>query len=157
MNIIRQEHNDKTEFIINYNNNKFIIHYAGCDLYWTMIDYQKDNKFIVTKDDYIFYLLLNNLFNKLNSLNLLNNNCFVWESEAYGIKENNNKLIISKINEEYIINFYQNPNKPFQRKDICAICFCLSGSSYQEIANYFSLMFHELNDNIKQKTKILQK
>ena len=48
MNIIRQEHNDKTEFILNYNDNNFIIHYAGCDLYWTMIDYKNDNQFVVT-------------------------------------------------------------------------------------------------------------
>lgn len=156
MDIIKNN-NEEIQFIINYNDNKFIIHYAACDLYWTMINYNLNNEFVVTKDDHLFYSLLDNLFIKLIDLNLLNNDCFTWISEAYGLKKNNNQLTILKNNDSYIIKFYQNPNKMFQRKDVCAICFCLSGSNYQEIANYFSLMFHELNDKIKTSNKILKK
>lgn len=153
----------------NEDGNAFIIHYAGCDLYWTMLNYNKANEFIVTKDDKLLFSQLKKIFKEIKKYDkftpkLLNDNCFEWISEAYGLEEESNKLTITKYDDKFIIKFYQNPNNPFNNKDICAICFCLSGSKNQNIATVFSIMFQqyiltsasEHNEEIKHKTKTLK-
>lgn len=132
----------------NEDGNTIIIHYAGGDLYWTMLNYNKDNEFIVTKDDKLLFSQLEKIFKEIKKYDkftpkLLNDNCFEWISEAYGLEEESNKLTITKYDDKFIIKFYQNPNNPFNNKDICAICFCLSGSRNQNIATAFSIMFQE--------------
>ena len=148
--------------LTNEKNNEFIIHFAAGDLYWTMVDYYVDNEFGITKDDDLLFKQFENLFLEIkkhdNPYNkLLNNDCFEWISEAYGLMEDANRLIILKDNDNFIIKFFQNPKKVF-RKDICTICFCLSGSKNQDIANLFSYMLHEMIQYIEidnNKTKIL--
>ena len=120
---------------------QFKIHYAGGDLYWVMVDYFENNEFIIDKKDIYFYEELERIFSLLES----DYSYIEWSSEAYGELENANRLIIAKIDGGYSIRFYQNPNRVFNRKDICAICFCLSGSKHQDIANEFSSMFYRLS------------
>lgn len=154
MDIINKD--DAYELILtNDNKDTFIIHYAAGDLYWTMFDYYDDNEFIISKEDEILFYLMNNIFNQINSYKtgLINNNSFEWISEAYGMCEDANRLTIIKENDKFIIKFYQNPNKYVFRKDMCAICFCLSGSKYQDIANAFSLMLYDYIDLDKCKKR----
>lgn len=149
----------------NEDGNTFIIHYAGGDLYWVMLNYHKDNQFIVTKDDKILFSQLTQLFKEIKKYDkstpkLLNDNCFKWISEAYGLEEESNNLTITKYDDKFIIKFYQNSNNPFNNKDICAICFCLSGSRNQNITTAFSVMFQQYlltsTSKIKHKTKTLK-
>ena len=139
--------------------NKFKMHYAGGDLYWTMLNYCENNSFYISEND-LLYVQLKQLFDKIEQNNqyckLLNNNCFEWISEAYGIPEESNKLIIIKNNNSFIIKFFQNPNRKFNIKDICSVCFCLSGSRYQDIAAEFSMMFYNLKEYENCKTKVLR-
>jgi len=153
MNILKNEISyHRYELILsNELNDKFLIHFAGGDLYWTMLDYHDNNEFVITKNDKILYEWIENLFieiaDKERYSELLKNNTFQWSSEAYGLLENANRLTILKDFDKYIIKFYQNPTKMVFRKDICTVCFCLSGSRYQDIANMFSYMFYTLLEN----------
>ena len=131
--------------IVNQKGEQFKIHYAGGDLYWTMVDYCGDNEFVVERRDSLFYEELEIIFNLIGN----ERSSMEWVSEAYGEKENANKLLISRDGDEFRIKFYQNPNRMFARKDLCAICFCLSGSDYQHVANEFSLMFYRLFNKCK--------
>lgn len=154
----------------NENGNTFIINYAGGDLYWVMLNYYKDNQFIVTKDDKLLFFQFKKIFKEIKKYDkstpkLLNDNCFEWISEAYGLEEEANNLTITKYDDKFIIKFYQNPNNPFINKDMCAICFCLSGSRNQNIATAFSIMFQEYilasksqayTKTTRQKTKTLK-
>jgi len=147
--------------LIDNQNNTFNIHYAGADLYWSMNNYFDGNEFTVAKEDNIFHDQLERLFCIIQKYdrykNLLVNDHFEWISEAYGITEEAHKLTITKINDSFKIRFFQNKNNPFCLKDFCSICFCLSGSRNQEIANAFSSMFLEYKDNVKKKSKLLKK
>ena len=162
MEIIKCKNGESSELVlINELGDKFIIHYAGLDLYFTMLDYKEENKFIIRQNDELF-LEFENLFQEIKNHDkqipkLINNDCFTWISESYGIYENQNKLNILKEDDKFIIKFYQNPNREFIRKDICPICFCLSGSKNQNVANLFSIMFQELIILLNSKTKILNK
>lgn len=132
--------------ILNDIGDKFIIHFAGSDLYWTMVTYHKNNLFIINEEYGLFYELIDMLFKKYN----INN--FEWLSEAYGLEEEAHRLIIEKINDEYYISFIQNELNRFRIKGMCPICFCLSGSRNQEIINYFAKIYFDLiNNNFKKK------
>ena len=148
--IIKEEKNEYNGLtIVDNKGEQFKIHYAGGDLYWTMIDYHNDNEFIIEKNDFLFYNELEKIF-KLIDDDLEN---IEWFSEAYGEIDKANKLSINKIDETFCIKFYQNPARLFNRKDICAICFCLSGSRFQDVANEFSSMFYRISskcDNFKR-------
>ena len=75
---------------------------------------------------------------------MLNDNQFVWLSESYGEYKDANKLSISRTDESFIIQFYNNSNKIFGNSKICPIWFCLSGSKNQNIANVFAIMFNNI-------------
>ena len=134
-----------TNIIINNENNFFEICYGGSDLYFAMNNYnddnELDNQFIIDKEN-ILYDYLKILFKTY----LQGKNKLEWYSEAYGLIENQNRLIITQDDDKYIISFWQNKNNPFNLKGTCYICFCLSGSNNQEIANYFSNMLNELTN-----------
>ena len=56
--IIKEEKNEYNGLtIVDNKGEQFKIHYAGGDLYWTMIDYHNDNEFIIEKNDFLFSLL----------------------------------------------------------------------------------------------------
>lgn len=139
---------NKEELILkNSKNQSFKIHYGGADLYWSMSEYEEDNMFIITKEDEIFYLQLEKIFEIIKECDnpyhrTLNNNCFEWLSEAYGTEVEAHKLLIKKENDNFYIKFIRNPNN-FSPIDTCFISFCLSGSRNQTIANAFSIMFLE--------------
>lgn len=134
------------------NANEFQMKFEGSDFYFVMYNYQDDNKFVISKDNEL-YIYFKNLFNDIrindNQYNrMLNENKLIWISEDYGEYENANRLIITKLDNSFIINFYNNPNKMFGNAKVCPICFCLSGSKNQNIANAFAMMF---NDIISEK------
>jgi len=141
--------------LIDNEDKKIVIHYAGGDLYWTMLNYNSDNIFYITKNEKELYFEMEELFEaiKLNDniyFKLLNNNTFEWISEAYGTVEEQNKLTITKEENTYIIKFYQNPNR-LGNKNLCPICFCLSGSRNLMIVGAFSKMYHNIiNQNKKE-------
>jgi hypothetical protein len=147
--IIKEERNDgsKELLLISENGYKFRIHYAACDLYWTMINYDENNEIIVKKNDLVLYKEIEKIFDLIGDISELE-----WYSEAYGEIEDANKLFISKKNDQFAIKFFQNPNRIVNRKGLCPICFCLSGSMFQNVANEFSLMFHRLSNNLQSKS-----
>jgi len=147
--------------LINEIGDKFTMHYAGQDFYWTMFDYHAGNEFIISKDDEIIFSEMEKLFNVIIKKDnpyssLLKDSCFEWISESYGVPEESNKLTIKKTDNKYIINFFQSPKKAFFRKDICSVCFCLSGSRNREISTAFSIMFHDYIQDGKNKQKVLK-
>lgn len=128
-------------------NQVFDIHYGGADLYWSMSDYCEDNEFVVTPLDGLFYIQLEEVFEKIYKCDepynrLFFDNCFVWFSEAYGIPEEAHKLLITKNDNCFCIRFVRNQYN-FSPSNTCFISFCLSGSRNQEIANAFSMMLLE--------------
>lgn len=148
--IDKEERDNNINLVVsNDNGEQFRIHYAGGDLYWTMTDYKKDNEFVVEKKDICFYEEMENIFKLIGE----DFDYIEWCSEAYGELENANKLLISREDEKFIIKFYHNPNRLFNRKDICAICFCLSGSNKQDIANEFSSMFYRVCSKVNSKKR----
>lgn len=149
-------------------NRGFTIFWTAADLYWLFEDYYDDNEFIISKEDGELFLEFQNLFKIIKQHDnehkpVLNENTFNWGSESYSYMEgeDKNKLMITEEQEKYIIHFMKNPKErcdppPAYRN--CSICFCLSGSRNQKIANAFSIMLHNLKDNpILEKVKKLEK
>lgn len=147
--------------LINESGNKMVIQFAGADLYWTKLDYCDNEEFIISSSDEPLFFYLENIFNRIEEYDisypkLLNNNTFEWISEAYGIPEESNKLTITKETDRYVIKFFQNPNNIFNVKNLCSVCFCLSGSRNPSIASMFSIMLHECLQAQRQQVKILK-
>lgn len=148
---------DKYELIFENDEKEiFKIHYGGADLYWTMINYRDGNRFQITEAEEIVYYQLQALFKEIEKSDIpynkaLNNGCFEWLSEAYGIPEEAHKLLITKDETSFNIEFIRNPNN-FIPSHICPICFCLSGSRNPDIACAFSLMFLQYKNNNKVKS-----
>lgn len=147
--------------LANEKNKSFLMKYDGADFYWTMLDYDNYNEFIITKEDSFLFFQMQQLFRNIQKYDksfdkVLIDNTFTWISEDYGIYENANKLIITFKNNAFFIKFYQNPNQKFNIKDMCPICFCLNGSKNQMIASAFSLMFLEYQNyhNIIEKNLV---
>jgi len=131
------------KLIINNDDRYFKIFFAGSDVYFTMDDYNEenasDNRFVINHDN-ILYDYLEELFNN----HLKGQKVLEWYSEAYGKIETQNKLTITREKKQYIIDFFQNKENLFNLKGTCYVCFCLSGSNNQKIANYFGKMLNEL-------------
>lgn len=93
-----------TNIIINNENNFFEICYGGSDLYFAMNNYnddnELDNQFIIDKEN-ILYNYLKILFKTY----LQGKNKLEWYSEAYGLIEKRNRLIITQDDDKYIISF----------------------------------------------------
>lgn len=144
--------------VTNEKQQSFKIGYWGCDLYWTMKDYAKNNLFVVTKEDILFYSFMNTLFSKIEEYDnpydkCLEDNRFEWKSEAEGLLENAHQLVITKMDDCYTIQFLKNLNK-FLMGNVCSICFCLSGSRNEQIASTFSLMSMKLRDNFSKQNQM---
>ena len=130
------------------NNDEFLIHFGGADLYFTMNNYYNENKFIITKEDYI-YFMINEMFSiaqkeKKPWNDIFENNSLIWYSESYGTKENANRLIITKDNDAFIIKFYLNKNSYMANRNICPVSFCLSGSEFPNISNYLAITLNQI-------------
>ena len=147
--IFRKNNIDNNHFeldIINENNEILEINYCGCDLYWTCLNYTENNEFVIKESDGVFFRYLNDIFNIIEENDnihekTLNENRFEWISEAYGEKEFAHKLIIEKNDDNFKIKFFQNSLNWMCIKEMCPVCFCLSGSRNQTIASAFSLVF----------------
>ena len=135
----------QNEIIISNEKNSFTICYGGSDLYWLMDDYNENNLFVINKDNKIMYSLLKKVFTQIKKYDYphnktLNNNVFGWTSEAEGLPENAHVLTIKKTDDSFYIKFHRNPAN-LSPQNTCYICFCLSGSKNQNIANAFNEMF----------------
>lgn len=128
-------------------NNSFLFMYGGADLYWTVTDYDKNNIFIFNKENPI-YSYLDNLFIKFN-----NNGLIEWVSEAYGTSEESHKLVIEKIDNYYKLSFIQNELNMYRLKDLCPICFCLSGSNNPKFVMEISNMYYQMQSRKKDGQK----
>ena len=130
---------NKKRLIVQEGENKFIIGFYGSDLYWIMINYIPNTKFTVKKDCYILFNFLNELF----TVGRFKNCTFTWVSEAHLLK-NSSMLKITKGKDFYRIKFIQNSDDHMAKfRNICPVCFCLSGSRNQKIANMFAIMLNE--------------
>ena len=126
--------------IVEDNNSKFIIGWFGADVYWIMLDYIPDNKFIVTKSSPKLWEFLSTLFKE----NHFKNCTFIWNSEA-GINRIDNRLKITKGQNYFKIRFFQGEKDSLSKlQNTCPICFCLSGSRNPKIAESFSIFLHKL-------------
>lgn len=137
---------NKKHFTIQNDNDKFIIGYFGADLYWIMLDYHEDNKFVIAKEQTQFYNILKRLFNFMENEQVpqLKGNVFNWISEARQEDESNH-MTITKCKNAFVIHFVQNPNDFFSvAAKTCAICFCLNGSRNQYVSSMFSIATHKL-------------
>ena len=140
MKIYKETLNERRELVVQSGDNEFIIGYFGSDLYWIMLDYVPNNKFTITEDMPYLFDFLNDLF----CTEHFKNNTFVWLSEAR-LPENSSSLKITKGMNFFRIRFIQNENDYLAKaRNICPICFCLSGSRNQKIANKFSIMLNKL-------------
>lgn len=143
MKIFKENLEGKENIIIQNGKNKFIMGWYGADLYWIMVDYAPNISFTITNSNPELFNFLNKLFSTYHFKNCT----FNWVSEAR-LPENSSSLKITKGMDYYRIKFIQNPEDYFSRlRNICAICFCLSGSRHQDIANKFSILLHDLLKN----------
>lgn len=154
MKILYCVENEKHIIKLSKDNDEMKTKFEGADLYFVMYNYHDDNKFVIS-DDNDLYAYFKNLFNEIRINDnpydkMLNDNKFIWISEDYGEYENANRLTITELDNSYIIQFYNNPNRMFGNVKVCPICFCLSGSKNQNIANAFAMMF---NNIVSQKQK----
>lgn len=146
----------------NDKNQSFLMQFSGADFYWIMLHYDEHNEFNVTEDDSFLFSKMQQLFKIIQKYDdpynkTLINNTFTWDSEDYGIYEKANKLIITFQNNTFSIRFYQNPNREFNNKFLCPICFCLSGSKNEIIASAFSSMFLKCQNYQNNFTNICKK
>ena len=103
--------------------NSFLFMYGGSDLYWVNNNYKEDNEFIFTENN-SFYSSLCELFSEYES-----DTTIEWISEAYGEREESHRLTIEKRDGLFNMKFIQNELNMYRLKDLCPICFCLSGSN----------------------------
>ena len=127
----------------------FEMEYGGADFYWNMLKYTENNKFVITKKEQVLYRQLQYLFKVIKKcskenpyLNILKDNTFTWTSEAAGLLEDNNKLMITENANNYVIHFWQNPKNYFNFGS-CFVSFNLSGSICSKVAHAFSEVFLE--------------
>ena len=140
MEIIKRTNNSREEILITSGNIKYIMGWYGSDLYWIMPNYVPNNRFNVTCDTPYLWEFLEKLFKE----NHFKNNTFIWISEARLEKESS-FLKITKGKNSFNIRFIQGENDYLAKvRNICPICFCLSGSRKQEIANSFSNLLHKI-------------
>lgn len=160
MNVKKVIYNNKEQIIVtNEKEENFKIYYGGSDLYWGLENYTKDNVFIIKEED-ILFKYLKQLFLRIKDNNLFPDSyTFIWYSEAYGEIEDANKLIIKEYQNQYTIQFIQNPKHYLSKmRNTCYISFCLSGSRNQQVADLFSIMFQKLCDEIEiSHEKVKQK
>lgn len=134
------------QYVVKNDKDEFLIGYFGSDLYWIMPKYHDNNQFIITNNENQFYTMLLSIFKymKKRKSPQLKGNVFTWLSEAR-LPENSSSLIITKQENAFVIQFIQNPNDHLGvARNTCSICFCLSGSRNQSVANEFSIMNHKL-------------
>lgn len=130
----------KNQVIVESNMHKFVIGWFAADLYWIMPEYTANNSFVVKRDTPFLW----DFFNSLFSINHFPNNTFMWKSEAR-LESESSTLKVTKGKEHFKIRFIQNDNDYLAKfRNICPICFCLSGSRNQKIANEFSNLLHNI-------------
>jgi len=140
MKIYKESIDNREQIVVQANNSKFIMGFFACDVYWIMPDYIHNNKFTVKKSDSYLFEFIDDLFSKHHFKNCT----FNWLSEAR-LPQNSSSLKITKGIDFYRIKFIQSPNDYMARlRNICPICFCLSGSRNPEIATKFGIMLNEI-------------
>ena len=140
MKIYKRIIDDKPEIIVEDRNKQFVMGWWCNDVYWIMTNYTPGASFTLKEaDEPIFSFLI-----KMFRTEHFSNNTFTWLSEARAPEESSS-LKITKGKDYFRIRFIQGEGDFLAKaRNICPICFCLSGSRKQEIANNFSLLLQEL-------------
>lgn len=139
MKIYKNSYDNYEQIIIESTSDKFIMGWFGADLYWIMTNYTPNTHFTIEKN-----CILWDFFDMLFSKYHFKNNTLIWISEARPANESS-KLKITKGKDFFRIRFIQGENDYLAKaRNICPICFCLSGSKNQDIANEFSYLLHKL-------------
>lgn len=136
----------KKQFILKQGEDEFIIGFFGADLYWIMLNYHENNKFIITKEQEKLYDFIKFMFAfmKLYEDPQLKDDVFFWLSEAR-LPEESNHMTITKLKDNFVVQFFQNPYDYISKASkTCAICFCLSGSKNWNVASMFGAQTHKL-------------
>jgi len=132
---------------LNDKDEQFKIYFYDNYLYWSMINYDINNEFVIsTKDEYLFNYL-NCLFQKIKKYDstcnkLIEGNTFKWESENNIIVNERSELKIISEEEKFILKFKRG-SRDFLSEfhNSCDICFNLDNSSYKEIVHLFSMIY----------------
>lgn len=135
--------------VINITDKKdqFHISIYGSDLYWIMTDYHDGNEFFINNTDTKFYNALKDLFREIEKrdykyLPLYTKNTLKWLSEARQPEESST-LEIVKGDYFFIIRFIRGEKDHLAKaRNICPICFALSGSRNPGIAAAFGIMYN---------------
>ena len=140
MKISKNSFESREHIVVEQKGQRFLIDWFAADLYWIMLDYAPKSSFIVTKNTPLFWEFFTNLF----ATHHFKNNTLIWLSEAR-LEEESSILKITKGKDYFRIKFIQGDHDYLAKaRNICPICFCLSGSNHQEIANAFSNFLHKL-------------
>ena len=139
MNIYKETVDGRKQVAVESRGKKFIMGWFAGDLYWIMQNYEPAY-FLITKKTPYFYDFFEKLFKEYHFKNCT----LTWSSEA-GIDRTDNKLKITKGENYFKIRFFQGENDNLSKStNTCPVCFCLSGSKHQKIANEFSSFLHTL-------------
>ena len=139
MNIYKETVDGRKQVAVESRGKKFIMGWFAGDLYWIMQNYEPAY-FLITKKAPYFYDFFTKLFKEYHFKNCT----LTWSSEA-GIDRADNKLKITKGENYFKIRFYQGETDTLSKAtNTCPICFCLSGSKHQRIANEFSNFLHTI-------------
>ena len=156
--MIKKEKNmwGHSSFIITDNSGKSFEIFEGgnLDLFWTCECLQAQKKFVIDESNKEMFRLLKILFKQVKQKDSkynprLVNNEFTWISED---RHEANVLKIVKYKDYFEITFLKNENNYYK---MCAICFCNSGSNFQEVQQLFMQMYIYLcnKENISGITK----
>jgi len=134
-------------------NSFFMIFGGNFDLFWVS-EGEKLSYIIDVNSDELLYKKLNNLWSKIENANIIftsldeestfKNNTLSWVSEDRPAFEAN-RLVISKTDDKFLINFIRNENNFFPRS-LISVCFCNSGSNYPEVSQEFMKLYLSLID-----------
>ena len=130
MNIYKETVDGRKQVAVESRGKKFIMGWFAGDLYWIMQNYEP--------------AYFHDFFEKLFKEYHFKNCTLTWSSEA-GVDRADNKLKITKGENYFKIRFYQGENDNLSKStNTCPVCFCLSGSKHQDIANEFSNFLHTI-------------
>ena len=172
MKLTKQETEFGLDIILEDDNKKFMIYFAGnLDLDWIIRSEEDSYKqsFIITKENYDLYNLFDELYNDIENINIYDeekgklcsrsnynelfdkeNKTITWYSDETA-HEVANILTIKKDNESFKLDFYIQPHKKeydrdFNSPNYIPIRFRNSGSSYDPFNMLFMKMYNEMKE-----------
>ena len=164
-------------FLVNVDGRYFTINFAGnLDLYWGPYDVSRDNdknEYIITKENYYFYSLIEELyesiknyraynnelndiyrnireFDKCNDKKLFKDNKIDYHSDDDAYEESS-RLLIERVGEVFKIIFIRNKNNHFNTS---SVGICNSGGRYRPFNINFMAMYNKLKEYDKDNYQI---